>query len=57
MDLMDYLKFFKESKSTLAQFIDVAAKLGMPVGLLHKVQKQYSIIFEAGSGTDNVQAS
>lgn len=54
-DIEKVIKFIKESRATLAAFIDTAGKLGMPVRMLRKVQDQYTIKFEFGSGTDHVE--
>jgi hypothetical protein len=48
-------KFITESNVVLGNFIATAATLGMPVTILHKVKKDYSIVFKRGSGTDHVK--
>jgi hypothetical protein len=43
-----------QSNLILAQFIDAASNLGMPVNLLRRVRSDYTIKFKRGDGDDHV---
>ena len=46
-------KFIDQSKIVLAQFIDAAGNLGMPVNVLRRVRSDYTIKFKRGDGDDH----
>jgi hypothetical protein len=48
-------KFVDQSKMALAQFIDTASNLGMPVNLLRRVRSDYTIKFRRGDGVDHIK--
>ena len=48
-------KYVTESNVILSQFIATAAGLGMPVALLQKVRKDYTIKYKRGTGLDHVK--
>ena len=50
-------KFVDQSKIVLAQFIDTAGNLGMPVNVLRRVRSDYTIKFKRGDGDDHTNRS
>ncbi|NOT83617.1 MAG: hypothetical protein HOP02_02310 [Methylococcaceae bacterium] len=53
MDFLDnYLQEWNKNMATLLRFIEIAEEYGMPVKLLRRVNKNYTIQFMLGTGTD-----